>query len=108
MSTVEIDLARHERAESRRAADEERFWSEHNNALALLDAGQDYDSRCDQETVEELLGAEDERFWQLVRTLRTAASPTERDAAARQLQQHCNRVVDDMVTRYLERRAKAA
>lgn len=102
MSAVEIDLARHERETDTHENFCDRWERLVDEARVDVDAGRDHDAKCDQESIQELLGIESKDFWRLVHQLRTAKTQDRRDFAARKLQEHCNRVVDDMVTRYVD------
>ncbi|MDF3917486.1 hypothetical protein P3W43_01305 [Salinicola salarius] len=102
MSTVEIDTARHEREVETHEAFCDHWQRLVDEARADVDAGRDHDAKCDQESIQELLATESKDFWRLVRQLRTAETPQHREFAARKLQEHCNQVVDDMVTRYAD------
>lgn len=102
MSTPEIDLARHERDARSHDAFCDHWQRLIDEARTDIDAGRDHDIKCDQESIQERLAVDSPDFWRLVRQLRTADTAQHREFAARKLQEHCNKVVDEMVMRYAD------
>lgn len=105
MSTVEIDTARHEREQTRLASEDSRMWDEQDRARAELNAGGDYDTHCDQDSVyEQITSDHAEETKRLLQRLWSSQTDFDRNSAARELQDHCSRIVDDLVVRSVEKK----